>query len=117
MRRKHEISVDSLLADLAEDRALAREIKQPSAAIQATTVAAKLCGLLVDRKEVGQPGDFAALETASQVLDLIAREVGPDAAKALAAALVERQEAPAMLDVTPLPGHALVEQDAEEIDD
>lgn len=106
MARKHEISVDSLLSDLAEDRALARETKQVGAAIAATQLAAKLCGLLIDRKETGQPGDFAALETAGQVLDLIAREVGPDAAAALRKALQlpeEREELPA---TDPLPGNA-----------
>ena len=37
------------------------QLGQPSAAIQATQLSAKPVGLLVDRKESGAPGDFAAV--------------------------------------------------------
>ncbi len=48
-------------------------------------MSAKLVGLLVDRKEQGQPGDFAGLQSAAEVLERITAELGPETAAALAA--------------------------------
>ena len=80
MTYKTKISLESLLNDLAEDRALARQLGQPSAAIQATTMAAKLVGLMVERKESGAPGDFAGL-TAEQILAQVRADHGEAKAK------------------------------------
>jgi hypothetical protein len=77
--------VDSLIEDLAADRSLARDLGQPSAAIAATQLTARLC----DRKESGQPGEFSGLQSADEVLALIHRELGEDIATALAAALAQ----------------------------
>ena len=89
MAARNRISLDSLLDDLAVDRALARTLGQPSAAIAATQLTARLCGLLVDRKESGQPGEFAGLQSEAEVLALVRRELGDDSATALAAALAQ----------------------------
>jgi hypothetical protein len=89
MAARNRISVDSLIEDLAADRSLARDLGQPSAAIAATQLTARLCGLLVDRKESGQPGEFSGLQSADEVLALIHRELGEDIATALAAALAQ----------------------------
>jgi|SRR5882672_3951939 len=86
MTYKTKISLESLLSDLADDRALARELGQPSAAIAATTLAAKLTGLLVERKESGAPGDFAGL-TAEQAIEQVRKDHGEAKAAALAALL------------------------------
>lgn len=93
MAQRTRITLETLLHDLAEDRALARETKQVSAAIAATQLSAKLVGLLVDRKETGQPGDFAGLTSADEVLDLVRKELGDDTADALAAALSKQDAA------------------------
>jgi hypothetical protein len=82
-----------LIEDLAADRALARDLGQPSAAIAATQLTAKLVGLLVDRKEQGQPGEFAGLQSAEEVLALIKRELGDETAAALTAALAQQDSA------------------------
>lgn len=87
MATRNRITVDSLLDDLAADRELARRLEQPSAAIAATQLAARLCGLLVERKENGQPGEFAGLQSADDVLALVRAELGPETAAVLAAAL------------------------------
>ena len=108
MTRKHEITLESLLRDLAEDRALARETKQVSAAIAATQLSAKLVGLLIDRKESGQPGDFASAQTSDEVLDLVRKEHGDELADLLAAAL-GRREAETAAD----PGEIGAERDAD----
>jgi Terminase small subunit len=96
MTQKTEISLASLLSDLAEDRALARSLGQASAAVQATQLAAKLTGHLVDRKETGGPGDFAGLKTAGEILDAIRAVVGDQAAAAIQAALAPSEAMPAL---------------------
>jgi hypothetical protein len=47
---------------------------------------AKLVGLLRDRVEAGNVGDFDNMENISEVLEKVANEAGPDAALALAKA-------------------------------
>ena len=80
---KHRITVETLLSDLAEDRALARSLGQPGPALQATQLMAKLVGLLVDRKETGNPGDFQALQTREDVFARVRQEMGEQAATLL----------------------------------
>ena len=103
MAQKTEISLASLLEDLAEDRALARSLGQASAAVQATQLAAKLTGHLVDRKETGGPGDFAGLKTAGEILDAIRAVVGDQAAAAIQAALAPSEAAPELVDLGEVP--------------
>ena len=102
MTYKTKISLDSLLCDLAEDRQLARELGQASAAIQATVMAAKLVGLMVDRKESGAPGDFASL-TSDQILARVREDHGAQVADALAKAFAkpETESPSAELDELP----------------
>lgn len=85
MTQKTKISLENLMSELAADRDLARSLGQPSAAIQATTMQAKLAGLLVDRKETGTPGEFASL-TAAQILERVRADHGDLVADALAKA-------------------------------
>ena len=56
--KRHEISEDSLLEELEQARLAALENQQASSAVAATMGKAKLCGMLVERKETGKPGDF-----------------------------------------------------------
>ena len=56
--KRHEISEDSLLEELEQARLAALENQQAGAAVAATMGKAKLCGMLVERKETGKPGDF-----------------------------------------------------------
>jgi phage terminase small subunit len=87
MTYRTRITLESLLAELAQDRELARRVDQPSAAIQATVVQAKLVGLMVDRKENGAPGDFAGLTTVDEIVAKARVELGDDAAAMLLAVL------------------------------
>ena len=68
-----EVTVVSLLNELEEARKLAAEINQPSAAVAATLGKAKVAGLIVDRKEVGKPGDFEGMNV-DELREYIARE-------------------------------------------
>jgi|SRR5882724_1017367 len=87
MSYKTSITLQSLLEELAADRELARRVDQPSAAIQATVVQAKLVGLMVERKESGAPGDFASLGTVDEIVAKVRSELGEQAALLLQGAL------------------------------
>jgi phage terminase small subunit len=103
MAARNRVTVDSLLQDLADDRALARDLGQPGAAIQATQLSAKLVGLLVDRKESGAPGDFAGMQSREEVLALVRAELGDETAALLAKALGKQEDSEpvdAVADVT-----------------
>jgi hypothetical protein len=82
---KTRVTVETITAELDEAAALAKRVEQPGAAIQAIATKAKLHGLLIDRKETGQPGDFQAAKTAEDVLAAVRAELGEAAAQALAA--------------------------------
>lgn len=62
---KFEITMEAITRMLLEDRTLARELGQSSAAVTALKTLAQIHGLVIDRKEVGKPGDFAELEDMS----------------------------------------------------
>lgn len=94
MVKRSDITLDKLLTDLKDDRELAQRLGQPSAAIAATQLTAKLAGLLVDRKESGQPGDFSSLTSPADVLAAIRAEFGDDAVKLLTAQVVEHEPEP-----------------------
>ena len=49
LRQKTEVTAESMMRQLAEDRALAIEAQQHSAAVKASELQAKLAGLLIDR--------------------------------------------------------------------
>lgn len=85
--KRHEITVDTLLADLESDRALAHCEGQGSAAVQATMAKARLLGLIVDRKETGKPGEFEGMNTVDEVLQAVRTELGDKVADALASEL------------------------------
>jgi hypothetical protein len=84
--------LESISAQLDEDRAFAKSVDQAGPALNATIAKAKLHGLIVDRKESGAPGEFAALGTEAEVMDAIRRELGDAAANALVASLADAPE-------------------------
>jgi hypothetical protein len=55
------ITKADVLAMLMDDRKLAREKGQASAAIRAAELLGKELGMFIDRREQGKPGDFADL--------------------------------------------------------
>jgi len=58
---------------LDEDRELARSLKQTAAAVAASMGKAKVLGLIVDKSEVGQPGDFERMSD-DDLRDFVMRE-------------------------------------------
>jgi len=94
MSYKTSITLASLLDELAADRELARRVDQPSAAIQATVMQAKLVGLMVERKESGAPGDFASLGSVDEIIAKVRSDLGEQAALLLQAVLDKSEPAP-----------------------
>ena len=68
-----EVTVVSILSELEEARKQAVEIGQPSAAVSAIVAKAKVAGLIVERKEVGKPGEFEGMNV-DELREHIARE-------------------------------------------
>jgi hypothetical protein len=86
------VTVETISAQLDEDRAFAKSVDQAGPALNATIAKAKLHGLIIDRKENGAPGEFAALGTEAEVLDAVRRELGDAAADALLVSLADTPE-------------------------
>jgi len=101
--KRHEITVDSLLNDLEVDRKLAHESGQSGAAVSATMAKAKLLGLIVERTERGAPGEFQNLQSVQEVIAAVRRDLGDDAADALAQ-LVDGSSEPPVATHTAPPG-------------
>jgi len=72
------VTVASLLGELEEARLLALKLGQASAACQAVMAKAKILGLIIDRREVGDAGAFDALTDDELVAQAVkkARELG-----------------------------------------
>lgn len=52
VRKRHELKIDDIMAELDENRDLALKEKQASAATQATMGKAKVAGFLIDKMQV-----------------------------------------------------------------
>jgi hypothetical protein len=64
-----EVTVVSLLAELEDARAKASDLDQLSAAVRAIEAKAKVSGLLIQRTEIGGPGDFSTCDSVESVAD------------------------------------------------
>jgi len=80
--KKADITVDRILNEYEEARILATEQAKPEAMLSASEKKAKLVGLLVDRREVGNAGEFEQLTDISGILEKVRQEAGLEAAKA-----------------------------------
>ncbi len=80
--KKSEVTVASLLDELEHARARADGLDQLSAAVKAISEKAKISGLLVQKVEVGGPGDFDGCETPEQVVEQVVREIVVEAPNA-----------------------------------
>jgi phage terminase small subunit len=75
---KAEISVGSLLAELEQARLESTNLKQLSATVRAIEAKAKVSGLLIQRTEVGSPGEFNSCQTVEQVVKAMKSELISD---------------------------------------
>ena len=73
--KKSEVTVQSLLDELEAARARADSLDQLSSVVKAISEKAKISGLLVQRVEVGNPGDFDDCTTTAAIADRIIDEL------------------------------------------
>lgn len=86
MAKKADITMEKVLTDIQEAMNLARAQAKPNEIVNAAMSQAKLVGLLRDRVETGDVGDFDGMENLSEILEKVAEEAGPEAALALSKA-------------------------------
>jgi phage terminase small subunit len=94
MISRSDITLDKLLSALETDRQLARQNRQIAASINASAMQARLCGLLIDKRESGLPGDFTRMQTAQEIVEQVRVEMGDAAADALQKILEPSAPAP-----------------------
>ena len=80
------VTVESIAQELDEAKALAFAEGQASAAVAAVMAKAKLFGLVINKSESGQPGEFSNMATPQDVIDKVRNELGDQVAETLAKA-------------------------------
>lgn len=86
MAKKSDITLDKVLTDIEEAIVMAKAQAKPNDLVNAAVAQAKLVGLMRERVESGNVGDFDGIEDISEVLAKVAEEAGPEAALALSRA-------------------------------
>jgi hypothetical protein len=103
-----KVTVQSITDELNEAAELARRVEQPSAMTQAILAKAKLHGLIIERKEAGAPGDFAAAKTPEEIVAAVRAELGDAAADLVRQMAGEAAQEPAdALSATPAAGESI----------
>ena len=87
MAKRSDITIEKILTDYQDALTIAKSQERAADMVSAATAQAKLVGLLRDRVETGQPGEFDHLDNISDIIEKVAEEVGPEAAQALMKAL------------------------------
>lgn len=105
--RKADITVEKVLDDYQYALDLAKEQHKSGDIVAAAQAQAKLVGLLRERHEHGNIGDFGDVTDIATVLELVAQQAGPEAALAISQAFGLNQdvdEAEQLLEATPPTG-------------
>ena len=84
--KRSDITVDRILTEYEDARQLAIAQEKPEAMLNASEKKAKLVGLLVDRREVGNAGEFEHMTDVNQILAKVRADAGAETAEALAKA-------------------------------
>lgn len=107
MAKKSDITIEKILTDYQHALEMAKEMAKPAEVISAATAQAKLVGLLRERVESGNVGDFDGLENVSDIIQKVGVDVSPEAALALAEAFglgkteTAKEGAPGLIDRLP----------------
>jgi hypothetical protein len=83
--RKADITIEKILTDYQEALNLAKLQNKAGEIVAAATAQAKIVGLLRDRVEHGNVGEFGDVADVATVLEIVAQQAGPEAALALSA--------------------------------
>jgi phage terminase small subunit len=87
LMKRSDITVEKILSDYQYALDMAKAQEKSGEITSAATAQAKLVGLLIDRREQGTVGDFEAMNSIQEVLDLVANESGKGVADAIAKAM------------------------------
>lgn len=107
MAKKADITMEKILTDYEEALNIAKAQAKPNEIVNAATAQAKLVGLLRDRVEHGDVGDFEGMDNLSDIIAKVGEEIGPDAALALSKILgvdnaeTAKEEATGLIDQPP----------------
>jgi hypothetical protein len=74
--RKAVITIETLCAELDEANAVAKANGQAGAMVSATTLRAKLAGLLRDKVEISAPSPFSQCKSTTELLQAMLRDLG-----------------------------------------
>jgi hypothetical protein len=83
MAKKGDITIEKILTDYQDALNRAKDRDQPNEIVNAATAQAKLVGLLRDRVETGNVGEFEEADNISDIIEKVRQEAGPEAAMAL----------------------------------
>lgn len=84
--KKSDITIDKILADYQHALDIAKDQNKAADIVNAAQAQAKLVGLLRDRVETGNVGDFQDVNSVADILEIVGKEIGEEAAMVLAAA-------------------------------
>ena len=84
--KRADITIDKILSDYQFALEMGKEQSKPDAIVKAAEAQAKLVGMLRERVEAGNVGDFDSMDTIQEILTSVTEQAGPDAALALAKA-------------------------------
>src|SRR5262249_7359736 len=82
--KKSDITIEKVLSDLQWAVDMGKSRHSPTEVVAAANAQAKLVGLLRDRVETGQVGEFGDTTSIEGILEIVAKEAGPEAAMTLA---------------------------------
>lgn len=84
--KRSDITIEKILSDYQVALDMAKRNEKSGDVVMAAKEQARLVGLLIDRRELGNAGDFDSMTDPADVLAKIEKEIGPEAAKAMASA-------------------------------
>ena len=84
--KRSDITIEKILGDYQTALEMAKGLEKPGDVTNAATAQAKLVGLLIDRREVGNAGEYDNMASIEAVLQRISETEGPKAAIAMAQA-------------------------------
>jgi hypothetical protein len=70
-----KITIESICEELSEATAVAKSKGQAQAMVSASALRAKLAGLMIEKVEVGNPGDFDNCYSTAQIVDRVLAQV------------------------------------------
>lgn len=92
--KRAAVTVATIVDELDEARQLAKDEKQTSTMVAATSTKAKILGLAIDRQEIGKAGDFQTASTSEELATRMLVDAGAQAIsddmRSMAIAEIER---------------------------